>query len=152
MTERGPKNIHGVTNISFLLLFIFIIFLNLNLYYYIPIYDENDENVEMILWFFDSMSYGCLGEENSWGCIYPDVIDWYTNKSNEINKLYNRTVKGLAFFHIPQSDFYDATYMNNIVGNYLEKVCCPLINTGLITAMVQQYYLLLLFIHFIIIY
>lgn len=54
----------------------------------------------MVLWFFDSMNSECLNINNTWGCVHPDVIQWYINESQEINRMNERIVKGLAFLHI----------------------------------------------------
>lgn len=66
--------------------------------------------MEMILWFFDSMNLECLNVDHTWGCVHPDVIEWYVNQSKILKELNNnKTIKGIAFLHIPPPEFLYAT-------------------------------------------
>ena len=62
LTEKGPAEIHGTSN------------------YVKTVYDSTGENKMFYLWAFDSMSENCEGVKG-WGCVYPDAVEWYRQKS-----------------------------------------------------------------------
>lgn len=61
------------------------------------------------------MNSECLNISNTWGCVHPDVIQWYINESQEINKMNERIVKGLAFLHIPPPEYFYGTIVYIII-------------------------------------
>lgn len=83
ITETGPSNINGSGN------------------YVKAVYDSSGQRRLFYLWAFDSMVDHCQGVEG-WGCVYPNQVDWYKNKSRELIKEDNgKVLPGYAFFHIP---------------------------------------------------
>lgn len=65
-------------------------------------------------------------------------IDWYMEKSSEINKKKGRTIPALVFFHIPLPEFNDVWDNEICYGSKDEKVCCPMLNSGFFSAMVER--------------
>lgn len=115
MTEKGPSRLHGTSN------------------YVYPVYDQAGENKLFYLWAFDSMSDNCEGVDG-WGCVYPDTVEWYRNKSEELIQADNATLPGYAFFHIPLPEYLEMTNTMNLFGKRNENVCCFSVNTGLYAA------------------
>ena len=73
--------------------------------YVIPVYSSsNSSEVIMNIWFFDSGDYDCYGVKG-YGCIGNDVIQWYREKSKELEKSQQGVKKGIAFLHIPPQEF-----------------------------------------------
>lgn len=98
--------------------------------YILPISSFNDtQKIVTMLWFFDTNDVGCQGRDG-WGCINPDQINWYKNKSNEIIEITGRNVEGLAFFHIPLPEYKDLWNNGKTYGKRNEGVCSPDYNTG----------------------
>ena len=79
---------------------------------------KNPEEVVMNLWFFDSEDYNCLGVL---AAIHPsltltpdrdelldslrEVIDWYRQKSAELEKTQGGKKPGVAFMHIAPPEY-----------------------------------------------
>ena len=59
----------------------------------------------MNLWFFDSGSRGCAGLDYGFGCIEEDVVNWYKERDDELQKEQGGRVPAMAFFHIPPQEF-----------------------------------------------
>ena len=91
MTQLGPEGPHNSTN------------------YVLPVYSSvNASREAMNLWFFDSGNRGCNGESPStFGCIEPDVVEWYKKRSDELDQELGERVPAMAFFHIPPQEFMD---------------------------------------------
>ena len=80
------------------------------------------------------MSDNCE-EVVGWGCVYPNQVQWYRQKSKELIELDNNVVlPGYAFFHIPLVEYMDLYNNNKIAGSKYEEVCCSSLNTGLFSA------------------
>ena len=65
LTQKGPSNIEGSTN------------------YVKAVYDHTKTKKLFYLWAFDSMSDDCEGV-SGWGCIYPNQVAWYKEKSQQL--------------------------------------------------------------------
>ena len=63
------------------------------------------------MWIIDSNSEGCMEDNHGWGCIEPDQISWYQEKSADVIKKHGKT-KDLAFYHIPVPEVMDMTNKN----------------------------------------
>jgi hypothetical protein len=81
----------------------------------IPVYSSKDSNkVVMNLWFFDSNDYNCLGV-SGYGCVELNVVNWYRQKSRELEQLQGSKKPGIAFIHIPPPEYmyaYNVILMN----------------------------------------
>jgi hypothetical protein len=83
------------------------------------------------LYVLDSLAYGPEGiSQYAW--ISLDQIQWFRERAVEAAGR-----KGLAFFHIPLPE-YDEVWRTQVCrGHKFEKVCCPTLNSGLFSAMVE---------------
>lgn len=70
----------------------------------VPVYrsEENDE-VALNLWFFDSMDYGCYQMKGN-GCVSLNMIRWFRQKRSELQAKQGGVKRGLAFMHIPPQE------------------------------------------------
>lgn len=59
------------------------------------------------------MSFKCL-DKSDWGCVHPDVVEWYRDKSIELKNKYGNYT-GLAFLHIPTPEFMYGYNVFNII-------------------------------------
>lgn len=74
--------------------------------YNIPVLSSDGEKVKFNLWIFDSNDYD---SEGHYGCMLPNQVEWYKNKSDEITKNNNgEKVYSLAFQHMIVEDVYQA--------------------------------------------
>lgn len=70
--------------------------------------------------------------------IQRSQIDWYIRKSSEMNKVNEEATPALAFFHIPLPEFNDVWELGKCIGSKEEAVCCPSLNSGFFSAMVEM--------------
>ena len=120
LTETGPEGITGVTNFS------------KRLYS-----SKNPNQVVGNLWFLDSNVDICSGDNNSWGCIESEQIDWFKTEADRLRNA-NGMTEDLAFYHIPLPEMLEVINSNKAVGNRNEPVNCPKINTGFFEASSHQ--------------
>ena len=74
--------------------------------YNIPVLSSDGEKLAFNLWVFDSNDYD---EEGRYGCVLPDQVEWYKNRSDELTALNGgNKVYSLAFQHMIVADVYDA--------------------------------------------
>jgi len=67
LLQQGPEDITGVTN------------------FVRQLYSSKDDSkVVMNFWMMDTNMEGCNGIKTGWGCIEPDQIAWYKEKSAEL--------------------------------------------------------------------
>jgi len=98
----------------------------------LPIFSgHDDEKIATNLWFFDSGSEGCDGFENTWGCVEPEILNWYDAESKRFKEEHGTDVHHIAFVHIPIPEYADIISDKEIYGTGLgEEPCCPFVNTG----------------------
>lgn len=119
ITEKGPKDINGTSN------------------YVKTVYDSTGTKKLFYLWAFDSMSDNCQGVLG-YGCVYPNQIEWYRQKSAElIAEDDGKVIPGYAFFHIPLQEFLDMWNLNDVYGNAYDPISCQSVDTGLYAEMRQ---------------
>ncbi|KAJ5070324.1 hypothetical protein M0811_10990 [Anaeramoeba ignava] len=118
-SQKGPENIHGVSN------------------YYLEVLGSNSNETKLILYFFDTGDSDCEGVPG-WGCVYPDQIEWYKNISNYLKEKNGETKPALAFFHIPFPEYMYVWNNNTCYGVKEELVCCWSQNTGLYQTFLEQ--------------
>lgn len=107
----------------------------------IPIAGKENKD-EALLYFFDSNSYNPLKDKvkSTYAWIDFSQINWYRNKSaNFTKKNMGNPIPALSFFHIPLPEYNIvwALDSSSCIGNKLEKVCSPSINSGMYTAMLE---------------
>ncbi|MFC5647902.1 metallophosphoesterase family protein [Paenibacillus solisilvae] len=119
MSEDGPEDIHGIGN------------------YILTIEGSAAEADAALLYFFDSGDYAPDPIEG-YGWIHPDQVHWYCTESGKSIQKNGRTLPALAFFHIPIPEYEQACQQGTVTGIKGEDVCCPKLNSGLFTAMLEM--------------
>lgn len=123
LSERGPKDIHGVSN------------------YYLPVYSADGQAKKWILYFLDSNAHPPHKSLGSYDWIRVDQVHWYYETSKALAAEQNGKVyPSLAFFHIPLPEYERALTDGeaDLVGHRHESICCPRINSGLFAAMLER--------------
>ena len=90
------------------------------------------------LYIFDSHSYAQIKGLGTYGWITLDQINAYVAESRRLTEANGGTpLPALAFFHIPLPEFKEASMTDgaHLIGTRREKVCSPVLNSGLFTAM-----------------
>jgi len=113
---QASVGIHGLTN------------------YVLPVFSSYNASYSVAnLWVFDSNDNGCEISPFGWGCIYDNQVAWYNEKSKEVKQQYGTSSHHLAFFHIPLPQWKHLYNDGSYYGNRYEPICCPIIDTGLIS-------------------
>ncbi|WP_282935768.1 metallophosphoesterase family protein [Paenibacillus sp. RC67] len=120
LAEAGPEDIGGVGN------------------YVLSVGDVNG-NVAASLYFFDSGSVSPHSHVKGYGWVGRDQVAWYETMSRERTQSNNGIpLPSLAFLHIPLPEYNEVWQQEVCYGSKNERVCCPRINTGLFSAMVEM--------------
>ncbi|GBG07511.1 metallophosphoesterase [Paenibacillus agaridevorans] len=120
ITQRGPEHLSGEGN-------------------YVVEIGEAEGECEVALYFLDSGDVSSVPSVKGYDWIRRDQINWYAEQSREFaSKNGGAPVPALAFFHIPLPEYEEMWMEKGGYGSKLEKVCCPKINSGMFTAMVEQ--------------
>lgn len=98
----------------------------------LPILQSSGDKVDAVMYIFDSHS----SIKGGYDCIKKRQINRYKSLSNNYNKSGISTA--LSFFHIPLCEYAEAVATQPFIGNKLEKVCCPIENSGLFDVMCAQ--------------
>ncbi|BBH23783.1 metallophosphatase [Paenibacillus baekrokdamisoli] len=119
LSVDGPEDIHGIGN------------------YVLTVAGAKSEADAAVLYFFDSGDYApeSIG---GYGWIHPDQVSWYLAESAKLTQKNGSPLPALAFFHIPIPEYEQACLQGTIKGNKGESVCCPKLNSGLFTAMLEM--------------
>ncbi len=93
-----------------------------------------------LLYCLDSHDDAQKTDVGGYAWLTPDQVRWYIRESNNSIRQCGDTLPALAFFHIPLPEFAEAAHTDNdvLIGNRMEKVCCPRLNTGMFAAMRLQ--------------
>lgn len=90
------------------------------------------------LYIFDSNTYAQIKGIGTYGWITLDQINAYAAESKRLTEANGGTpLPALAFFHIPLPEYKEASMTDgaHLIGTRREKVCSPVLNSGLFTAM-----------------
>lgn len=89
----------------------------LHIDYVLPVYSStNASRVVLNIWFFDSGNHGCKGDPSlGFGCIEPEVVEWYRKESDRIEKVQGERRPAIAFFHIPPQEFMEGWMVGDTV-------------------------------------
>jgi hypothetical protein len=117
-TQAGPAEITGVGN------------------YRLIIKNAEDTQNAAVLYFLDS---GIEAPEpiGGYAWIHSDQVNWYREQAYLSKEQHGSPLPALAFFHIPLPEYDEVLNTGKVNGFKFEKVCCPKINSGLFTAMVE---------------
>lgn len=83
--------------------------------YNIPVLGSKDDEMKFNLWVFDSGDYN---SQHRYSCVAEDQVQWYVEKSKQIEKENGGKVNSLAFQHIIVADVYDALKQVRVKGAY----------------------------------
>lgn len=120
LSEPGPVNIYGVGN------------------YMIPILGA-DDTIATALYFLDTGEYTRAHPFVGYEWIRRSQIDWYVAESERLKTgNQGRIVPSIMFTHIPIPEFVEVWDRSVCYGERKERVCCPRVNSGLFTAMLEQ--------------
>jgi hypothetical protein len=104
----------------------------------LPLKGSNGKN-SAILYFFDSHSYTKPNMPGYYDWIKLNQVQWYKNESAKYKEENNnKPLPALAFFHIPLPEYKEVMAKVSTIGNKLEEVCSPEVNSGLFSAMVEM--------------
>jgi len=107
--------------------------------FHVPIYSSrNQSELAANIWLFDSGREGCESHNESWGCILPEVLDWYDQTSQEIKEKHGTNVHHIAYYHIPIPEYVDVFNNYPTYGTPDDEIGCPDVNTGLLDHMVKN--------------
>ena len=117
--ERGPKEISGVGN--------YILEVKAS---------DGSDKVNALAYCFDSGDYTPSRKDfGYYGWFERDQVEWYMEQSGRYTAANGGTpVNALAFFHIALPE-YKLLEKSDRLGNYLEPICSPDLNTGMFQAM-----------------
>lgn len=120
LAEAGPEELAGSGN------------------YTLEIEDQ-DGHAAAVLYFLDSGSYSELEHVPSYNWISRNQINWLTAESARLNpKTDEARLPALAFFHIPIPEYQEVWSTQVCQGHKFERVCSPLVNSGLFTALLEM--------------
>ncbi|MGH2389449.1 MAG: metallophosphoesterase family protein [Chloroflexota bacterium] len=106
--------------------------------YYLAVLDAHRAPAA-VLYFLDAGNESPLAQVGGYDWIRLDQIQWYVAQSRAITtRNDDRSVPALAFFHIPLPEYRDVWNESVCYGHKFEDVCCPRLNSGLFTAMVEM--------------
>lgn len=122
LTNKGPINIGGVSN------------------YVLTIYNLNNKPIANI-WYLDSLDTNCY-DVNGWGCVEFTTVEWYRNKSIELENTFGYKLPGIMYIHIPLPELL-FLYNNGGNGNNFgllqdSGICCWSLNTGLFSVIEER--------------
>lgn len=120
LISNADKSIAGVGNCS------------------IPILSENGKKDKWVIYLFDSHAYSQLKKVEGYDWIKHDQIDWYRKESANYTKVNKKPLPSLAFFHIPVPEFATIKGQKGTVGNCVEGVCSPSLNSGLFASFIDM--------------
>lgn len=120
--QKGPEGISGVGN------------------YILEVNAAHTEQVAALLYFFDSHANSSDRERVSdYDWIKFDQIAAYREQSTLYTlKNGGKPYPALAFFHIPLPEYKEIKEQPTTIGERNEKVCSPLINSGLLTSFIEM--------------
>jgi len=119
LTIAGPAEISGIGN------------------YTLPVKSSEGSRDSVVLYFLDSGSYA-PERIGGYEWVHHDQIQWYIEQSRGDSERNGSPLPALAFFHIPFPEYEAAWTGEEVTGGKGEGVECPIINTGLFSAMVEM--------------
>ncbi|MDE6340138.1 MAG: metallophosphoesterase family protein [Muribaculaceae bacterium] len=105
--------------------------------YVIEIAGKNNK-ISAIIYCMDSHAYTLLEGVGKYGWHSREQVNWYADTSARYTAANGGTpLMALAFFHIPLPEYQYASVIDGhpLIGTRREKVTCPVLNSGLYTAM-----------------
>lgn len=105
----------------------------------LPVLDSRGIAPAGVLYLFDSHSKNKSLPFTHYDWIRHDQIDWYRAASDRYTAANGGiTLPSMAFFHIPLMEYESMRRDFPGVGNALEAVCCPRVNSGLLESFLEK--------------
>eukprot|EP01132_Coremiostelium_polycephalum_P010770 gene10770-13187_t len=116
-SQFGPNNIPGISN------------------YHLEIYDMFLDEVQAVIWIFDSGDISCVNNTASYCNTYitEEQVDWYLSEASFLYELTG-PVWASAFFHIPLQEYMTVWNKEICFGTNNDSISCQPTNTGLFDA------------------
>lgn len=107
----------------------------------LPVKSSDGAKDATVLYLFDSHSYSRIAGIGGYDYIKSDQIQWYRDNSRKFTLANGGTaVPSLAFFHIALPEYHQAVTDEAaaLYGVRKEKVCSPVLNSGLFVSMKEM--------------
>lgn len=119
VARRGPQELSGVGNYTLQI-------------------DGSEGEPAAVLYFLDSGDHAAVEHIPGYDWIRRDQVNWYAAEARSLREsLGGSLLPALAFFHIPLPEFNEVWERETCYGHKFEDVCCPRLNSGFFTAMVE---------------
>jgi len=105
--------------------------------YVLPITDVKGNTVSL-LYCLDSHNKPVQNKYGHYDWIHFDQIAWYRRVSESYTAIGKRPLPALAFFHIPIPEYRNIEDKQSTLGNRMEGVASPDINSGLFASFVEM--------------
>lgn len=120
LAEPGPEEIAGTGNYSLEIA-------------------APDGRAAALLYFLDTGSYSEVEHVPGYNWVQRDQISWLTGESARLNPQAGAAkLPALAFFHIPLPEYQEMWDTQICRGQKFERVCSPVINSGLFAALLEM--------------
>lgn len=98
-----------------------------------------DGRAAALLYFLDTGSYSEVEHVPGYNWVQRDQISWLTGESARLNMQAGAAkLPALAFFHIPLPEYQEMWDTQICRGHQFERVCSPVINSGLFAALLEM--------------
>ena len=105
----------------------------------LPIYNHQGNKVSSVLYFLDSHDYTYNPVLGKYDWIKLDQIDWYKKTSKKYTEANGgEKIPSTIYFHIPLLEFNFVANDSASIGDKLEGVASPDVNSGLFSAILEQ--------------
>lgn len=104
----------------------------------LPIYNAQNEEIASVLYFVDSHDYVHNPILGKYDWIKSDQIDWYRKQSQKYMESNGRQIPSMMFFHIPLLEYNHIADEAKTLGEKLEGIASPEVNSGLFSAIIEQ--------------
>ena len=102
----------------------------------VRIMSSDGSKVAAVVYGMDSNDYTPVPDHWDYGWLSHTQVDWYRNKSQEFTKANgNIPVPSYTYLHIPILEYAEADRDGHLIGDNLEGVFGPELNSGILAAM-----------------
>ncbi len=107
--------------------------------YLLSVTSYNSPQVKASFYCLDSGDYADHSISDGYAWFSFRQMDWFRNQAQALSAANGGVpIPSLAFFHIPFPEYREVLMNGKTVGEKMEKVCCPKLNSGMFTAMLES--------------
>jgi len=107
--------------------------------YVLPVLAHGSSRAAAAIYCMDSGDYADGRFSDGYAWFSFDKVAWFRRRSQELTAANGGSpLPALAFFHIPFPEFNEAFSSGRFVGSKGEEVCCPKLNSGMFTALLES--------------